>query len=306
MSDKQSLFELADVGTLFLDEIGETSSAMQLKLLRVLQEGEIRRVGEARSRRVDVRVISATNRELEQEMRNKRFREDLYYRLSVFPIRVPPLRERREDIPFLVFGFIRQSLVKQGKQVQGIAQEALDILVRYAWPGNVRELENEIQRSVAFSPDGQIITPEHLSEQIVVQTFYHENIRLPGEYRSIPVGGQRDRSGHDGLKVSSHLESRPLKPACLNFEREYIAEILRQGRGNAARAARILGISRQMLHKKIKQYGLCSGLAAMAGKGTDEEKQYIGEKIGLRNPEEIKNNVREQKRDRMGPLSSAM
>lgn len=192
MTDRRGLFESADGGTIFLDEIGETSPAMQVKLLRVLQEGEIRRVGETQSRRVDVRVISATNRDLAQEVRNQRFREDLYYRLNVFPIRVPSLRERREDIPLLVSHFMRQSHVKQGKQLQGITPEALGLLTRYAWPGNVRELGNEIERAVALSPDGQIITPEHLSERIVTQKSFH--VSSPLEAHPLPTASTENRA----------------------------------------------------------------------------------------------------------------
>ena len=229
VTDKQGLFEVANGGTLFLDEIGETTPAMQVKLLRVLQDGEIRRVGETQARRVDVRVISATNKNLAQEVRDRRFREDLYYRISVFPIQVPPLRERREDIPLLVSHSIRQSNEKLAKHIQGITQEALELLIHYPWPGNVRELENEIERAVALAPDGSTLTPEYLSERIITQR---------------------------SLRVSVPAEASALKQARLTFEREYVAEVLRQHQGNAAQTAKILGISRQMLQKKIKEYGL--------------------------------------------------
>ena len=227
--DKPGLFEVANGGTIFLDEIGETTPALQVKLLRVLQEGEIWRVGETQPRRVNVRVLSATNRDLAQEVQHKRFREDLYYRLSVFPITVPPLRERREDIPLLVSHFIGQGNEKLGKQIQEIAQEALELLVHYPWPGNVRELENEIERAVALAPKGSGITPAYLSERIVAQRT---------------------------VRVSLPAEASALKQARLTFEREYVAEVLRQHQGNAAQAARVLGLSRQMLQKKIKEYGL--------------------------------------------------
>lgn len=229
VADKPGLFEVADGGTIFLDEIGETSPAMQVKLLRALQEGEIRRVGETRARRVDVRVISATNRDLLSEVRHKRFREDLYYRISAFPIPIPPLRERREDIPLLVAHFIGQSQKKLGKQIHGLTQEALTLLTHYSWLGNVRELENEMERAVALTPDGASITPACLSERIVTQK---------------------------SLRVSLSAEGHSLKQARLTFEREYVAEILRQHHGNAVKTAKILGISRQMLQKKIKEYAL--------------------------------------------------
>ena len=229
MTDKQGLFEAANGGTIFLDEIGDTTPALQVKLLRVLQEGEIRRVGETQARRVDVRVLSATNRDLAQEVQHKRFREDLYYRLSVFPITLPPLRERREDIPLLVTHFLRRSGNKLGKHVRGITHEAVELFVHYPWPGNVRELENEIERAVALTPEGDTITPEYLSEKIVAQK---------------------------AVRVSLPAEAGTLKQARLTFEREYVAEVLRQHQGNAVQAAKALGISRQMLQTKIKEYGL--------------------------------------------------
>jgi len=229
MTDKQGLFEAANGGTIFLDEISETTSSLQVKLLRVLQEGEIRRVGETQARRVDVRVLSATNRDLAQEVQHKRFREDLYYRLSVFPITLPPLRERREDIPLLVTHFLRRSGDKLGKHVQGITHEAVELLVHYSWPGNVRELENEIERAVALTPESDTVTPAYLSERIVTQK---------------------------AVRVSLPAEAGTLKQARLTFEREYVAEVLRQHQGNAVQTAKALGISRQMLQTKIKEYGL--------------------------------------------------
>jgi len=229
MTDQQGLFEAANGGTIFLDEIGDTTPALQVKLLRVLQEGELRRVGETQTRRVDVRVLSATNRDLTQEVRHKRFREDLYYRLSGFPITVPPLRERREDIPLLVARFLRRSGDKLGKRVRGITNEAGELLVRYSWPGNVRELENEIERAVALTPEDDTITPAVLSEKI---------------------------SAQQALRVSLPAEAGTLKQARLTFEREYVAEVLRRHHGNAVQAAKALGISRQMLQTKIKEYGL--------------------------------------------------
>jgi Nif-specific regulatory protein len=229
--DKQGLFEAANGGTIFLDEIGETTPAVQVSLLRVLQEGEIRRVGETKPRQIDARVISATNCNLEQQVLRQRFRKDLYYRISVFPIRVPALRERREDIPLLVSHFIRLSNQKLGKQIPGITQKGLEFLVHYAWPGNVRELKNEIERASMLTQDGERISSKRLSERIVTKG----SLRAP-----LPAG------------------ERTLKRACLTFEREYIGELLRQNQGNAAKTAKMLGISRQMMHKKIKQYGLRS------------------------------------------------
>ena len=227
--DKQGLFEAADGGTLFLDEIGETSSAMQVELLRVLQEGEIRRVGETQIRKVDVRVISATNLNLAEEVKEKRFREDLYYRISVFPIEVPPLRDRRSDIPELASMFLRRLSERSGKPPSPLSPDTLDRLSNYPWPGNVRELENEMERASALALEGRSIGPELLSERILAAS-----VNPP----TLP---------------SSHLT---LREARAHFEREYIADVLGRHDGNATRAARSLGLSRQMLQRKIKAYRL--------------------------------------------------
>ena len=234
-ADKAGLFEVAHGGTIFLDEIGETSPAFQVKLLRVLQEGEIQRVGETHQRKVDVRVISATNRDLEEEIKKEakeeRFREDLYYRLNVFPIVVPPLRERREDISLLVSHFLTRSNEKMGKRLKNAPQDTLRYLTHYSWPGNVRELENELERAVALTPQGTGISPEYLSEKITAQ---------------------------GSLRVSLPVETQSLKEAKEAFEKEYVAEILRQHQSNAAQTAKVLGLSRQMLQRKIKGYDLRS------------------------------------------------
>jgi transcriptional regulator with PAS, ATPase and Fis domain len=229
VADKVGLFEVADGGTIFLDEISEMSAALQVKLLRVLQEGEIRRVGDTQLRHVDVRIISATNQDLIQAVRHKRFREDLYYRLNVLDIPIPPLRERREDIPLLVAHLIGRSKKSQDKSIRGIDQEALELLVHYPWPGNVRELENVIERAVALATSGKTLTamyfPSHIADQ--------QALRIP-----LPPG------------------TGTLRQARAAFEREYIAEMPRQHQGNAVQTAKVLGISRQMLQKKIKDYGL--------------------------------------------------
>ncbi len=229
ISDKLGLIEAANGGTLFLDEIGEMPLTTQVKLLRALQEGEIRRVGETQDRQVDVRLISATNKDLAQEVQGKRFREDLYYRINVFPITVPLLRERPEDIPLLVSHFVRKCSAKQHKHVEEITQGVLALFSQYAWPGNVRELENEIERAVALTPDGRPILPEVLSDRIVNQQF---------------------------LRVPLPVVNNSLKEARSAFEREYIADLLFKNQGNAAKTAKLLGLSRQMLQKRIKEFGL--------------------------------------------------
>ena len=229
VSDKKGLFELADGGTIFLDEIGDTSPAMQQRLLRVLQEGEIRPVGAEKSLRINVRVISATNRDLGEAIRAGKFREDLYYRLNVFPIRIPPLRERREDILPLAEFFLRKYRRKAGKNIPGFDREALNILMAAPYPGNVRELENEIERAVTLADDGKAISADLLSptlkgEQSLLLSFLH----------------------HPGT----------LKEITESIEKFYIREKLKEQRGNITRTARSLGLSRVGLQKKINRYGI--------------------------------------------------
>jgi Nif-specific regulatory protein len=234
VADRKGLFEVADGGTIFLDEIGETTPAMQVKLLRVLQSGEILPVGETTPRWVDVRVISAANRDLELATQQGKFRRDLYYRLSAFPINVPLLRSRKEDIPLLAVHLLRRVAEKFGRAVQGFSSAAMNALTDYSWPGNVRELENEIERAVALIGSGTIIQVEHLSERIT---------------STRPAG------------VPVVAPTTTLKRAREAFEREYIVEILRQNNGNASQAAKVLGMSRVMLQKKIKTYGLRAKLS---------------------------------------------
>jgi Nif-specific regulatory protein len=164
--DKKGLFELADGGTVFLDEVGDMSVAMQAKVLRVLQEGEVRALGATEGRKVDFRLIGATNRDLDAEVRAGRFRQDLYFRLRVFPIRLPPLRERREDIPALAQHFLARFAREMEKDIAGITAAALDLLVAYPFPGNVREVENELERAANLVEPGGWITPDLLSERV--------------------------------------------------------------------------------------------------------------------------------------------
>jgi len=229
ITEKKGLFEIADGGTIFLDEIGDTSPALQQRLLRVLQEGEIRRLGDDRVIKVDVRIISATNKDLQEKMREGSFREDLYYRLNVFPIRVPPLRERREDIPLLANHFLKKYCKKLGKNIPGFDKEALNLLMAAPFPGNVRELENEIQRAVALVDEGQPITADILSE----------NIR----------GGQSS-------VVSILKKSGSLRELTESIEKYMIVEALKKNNGNITHTAQSLGLSRVGLQKKIHRYGL--------------------------------------------------
>jgi two-component system response regulator HupR/HoxA len=211
----------ADHGTIFLDEVGETSPAMQLRLLRVLQEGEVRRVGGAATRRVDVRVIAATNADLEAEVAAGRFRRDLYYRLNVFPIQLPPLRERAEDVPVLAEHFLRQACRHARRAVPSVGPEALRLLRAYPWPGNVRELENELERAVALADDGRPLGPAQLSERIST-----------------------------GAAPSPAV--RTLNEAVEALKRRMIEDALREC-GSKTRAAEQLGLTRQSLQQMLRR-----------------------------------------------------
>ncbi|MET0789878.1 MAG: sigma 54-interacting transcriptional regulator [Polyangiaceae bacterium] len=227
--EKKGLFEIADGGTLFLDELGEMPLALQAKVLRALQEGEIRAIGATQSKQVNVRIVAATNRNLEAEVKAGRFREDLYYRLKVFPIRVPPLRERRDDIPPLAQFFLARYTREMGKSVPGFAQETLEILSAYDFPGNVRELENEVQRLVIQADDGSYLTPELLSPRV----------------RQI-----------ESVLLSAGAAKGSLKEMVDQVERHILIEALREHGNNKTAAAKTLGITREGLHKKLKQLGV--------------------------------------------------
>lgn len=231
--DRVGLFEQADGGTIFLDEVGDTSPAFQVKLLRVLQEGEIRPVGSSRARKVDVRVISATHRNLEEEVRRGRFREDLYYRLTQFVLPLPPLRERPMDIPLIAFDLLNASAQALGREATGFTPEALDCLTRYHWPGNVRELHNEILRAVALSDGGHI--GAHLFSPKVLHAAPEEQIPDMSLLAGLD-GGLKERM--------EALEARVLR------------ETLIRHRWNKTRAATELGLSRVGLRSKLTRYGL--------------------------------------------------
>jgi two-component system response regulator HydG len=226
---REGRFMQADKGTIFLDEIGETSAAMQAKLLRVIQEREIQRVGGEETLDVDVRILAATNRNLEEEVRSGRFREDLFYRLNVVTLRIPPLCERQEDIPLLAQHFMERYARKNRKPVKGISPLAMDMLLKYAWPGNVRELENTIERAVILLP-GEHITEKELPPTIT--KTYADSCPQP---TPSPVAA-----------------NRPLE----EIEKEAILATLEDSGGNKSETARRLGINRKTLHKKLKDYGI--------------------------------------------------
>jgi DNA-binding NtrC family response regulator len=222
--DKRGLFEEAQKGTLFLDEISELPLMLQAKILRAIQEKEIRRVGANKPISVDVRIIAATNLKLTEEVKAKRFREDLYYRLNVIELRLPPLRERREDIPLLVNAFMKKYAESRGKQVQSVSESALAMLVDYAWPGNVRELENVIERAVTLSRSENIVSDD-----------------LP----SMIQGARGDR------RVLDDAAERTLPLD--QVEKEYILKILEKTGGNKYQAAHALGIDRKTLYRKLAE-----------------------------------------------------
>jgi transcriptional regulator with GAF, ATPase, and Fis domain len=227
--DRKGLFEVADGGTLFLDEVTEMPLALQAKLLRVLQEGEVRPVGATTTKHVDVRIVAATNRTIEKEVTEGRFREDLFYRLKVFPLRVPPLRERREDIPLLAGHFLGRYTAEMGKPIAGYAQTAMELMMAYDWPGNVRELENEVQRLVIQVDPNGFITDELLSSKI----------------RKVV-----------GAVSSAGVTRGTLKEMMDQVERHFVAEALRAHGNNKTSAAKALGITREGLHKKLRQLGM--------------------------------------------------
>jgi len=231
VSDKRGLFELADGGTVFLDEIGDTSPAMQQRLLRVFQEGEFKPLGSEKSKNVDVRIISATNKDLQQEIRNGTFREDLFYRLNVFPIKVPPLRERREDIPLLIGYFIRKYSLKMGKIIKGINQKALSAIINMDFPGNVRQLENLVERAIALSYDNVELTLEQIGLENDIDNELKES----------------------SMVISDNFEGN-LKEITESIERKLVTQSLKKYEGNITKAAKDLGLSRVGLHKKIKRY----------------------------------------------------
>ena len=224
--DKEGLFKVATAGSFLLDEIGETTPAIQVKLLRVLQEKEIIPVGGTSPIKIEVRVIAATNRDLEEEVEKGRFRADLYYRLNVIPIRLPPLRERRDDIPLLVSHFLRKCRPDQADPSQAITKEAMQALVEYDWPGNVRELENIIERSVILQ-EGTVL----------------EASDLPDGVRHRRAGPHRRLFEHTNVTLEE-------------LEKEYLVTVLNETGWQKKKASSILGINASTLYRKIQRYGL--------------------------------------------------
>jgi transcriptional regulator with GAF, ATPase, and Fis domain len=231
VTDKVGLFEKADGGTIFLDEVGDMPIEMQGKLLRVLQAGESKPVGDVVTRRVRVRVIAATNRDLEKALVAGEFRQDLFYRFNTFTITLPPLRERAEDIPVLAHHFLRKAEAKVNKKVDRFSPEAVDLLKRYPWPGNLRELENSIERAVVLAP-GRQIEPAHL-----------------------PFQSDAKETGPISVDTTESLLQGKARVVAL-FEREAVSRFLREAGGNISLAARGAGITRRNFHRLISKYRL--------------------------------------------------
>jgi two-component system nitrogen regulation response regulator NtrX len=232
---KRGKFEVADNGTIFLDEIADMSLATQAKVLRVLEGQEFQRVGGTKTLKADVRVVAASNKNLVDEIRKGAFREDLYYRLNVIPLDVPPLRERADDIPRLVRHFLREFSNEYGQRPKTIDEEALALFVRHRWPGNVRELRNFIERLIIMTP-GPVLTASDVPP---------------------PVGGspRQEKPHHDGGERAG-VHAATLKDARADFEREFITQKLREHGGNVSRTADAIGVERSNLHRKIKALGI--------------------------------------------------
>jgi len=263
VSSRPGRFELADGGTLFLDEVSEIPKEIQVKLLRAIQESEFERVGGVKTLRVHVRLIAATNRNLEELIAHGQFREDLYYRLNVVPIHLPALRERVEDLPFLVAHFVQRCNERLGKAVQGLSPAALTALERYAWPGNIRELENLIERMVLFA-SGPLVDEDDLPDA------YAGDAPAPSATESstrMPVPDNDDPK-HIRLPLSSlgHDLKEAVRAGSRLVEEALIREALAKTDGNVTRSARALGISRRSLQSKMKELGLRESQADDAGK----------------------------------------
>jgi transcriptional regulator with GAF, ATPase, and Fis domain len=288
--DRVGLFEAAHGGTILLDEIGDLPLGMQVKLLRVLQEGEVTPVGASEPRKVDVRVISATNADLHAAVEASRFRGDLYFRIAAFPIALPPLRMRGEDLPVLVHNFVARAAKRQEKKIAGVAEDAFGVLAAHAWPGNIRELENEIERAVALTPDGGVVGAHALSPRIRRAVEERGGQAPPATHpdrsESAPPSSAvraaqgsaspRDRGDartddtatHDAdptdgesahaLPQNTGLDGAigPLRHARTTFETEYIRAALERHGGNVSRTARALGVSRVTLQKKLRELGI--------------------------------------------------
>jgi transcriptional regulator with GAF, ATPase, and Fis domain len=241
VNSREGRFTTADSGTIFLDEIGDMRPNLQIKLLRVLQERTFEPVGSSKTVKVNVRVIAATNQDLEEAIREKRFREDLYYRLHVIPIEIPPLRERRDDIPLLLEHFLKRASTEGRSQIEGITDEALNVLCHYDWPGNVRELENLVERLIVMRGEGRIRLQD-------LPTSFKPNSRSTAAAPQLPSSG---------LSFTDEVN---------RFESDLILQALEQTHWNKQKAAQLLGMNRTTLMDKIKRKGLASSSGMTLGR----------------------------------------
>ena len=233
---RQGLFQRTHEGSLFLDEIGEMPFSLQAKLLRVLQDGTFRPVGGSKEQQVDVRVICATNQNLETRIASGEFRQDLFYRLETFSLTVPPLRDRKDDIPLLAGHFLNRYCLQMGKDIQGLTPEALEMLSAYSFPGNVRELQNIIERAVTFC-HGSHVDVEH----------------LPTKLRQDAAGCVHQEDTSPGSMLNSMMQEHEMLPSLQDIEQQYIRHVLEKVSGNKRRAAAILGVSRRTLYRHLGQ-----------------------------------------------------
>ncbi len=247
---RRGKFDLAHEGTLFLDEIGDMSMKTQAKILRILQEQKFERVGGTQTISVDVRIVAATNKDLRLEISRGNFREDLFYRLNVIPFHVPPLRERKEDIPLLAEHFLKEFSVTHGKRLRTITAEGIELLKSYPWPGNVRELKNLIERLMILTlenEDGTPITANHLLTHLQSDAL---SAQMANRSEGTDTG--RERGGSTGSSSSA----KNLRDARSGFEKDFILKTLKENEWNVSKAAAVLGIERSHLHKKMKSYGI--------------------------------------------------
>jgi transcriptional regulator with PAS, ATPase and Fis domain len=259
VGSKPGRFELAHGGTLFLDEIGEIPISMQVKLLRALQEQEFERVGGIKTIQVDVRLVAATNRELQDAIREQRFREDLYYRLNVVQIRLPPLRERKNDIPLLVGHFVKRFRERLNKpNVTGVREDAMELLLTHPWPGNIRELENVIERCMLFT-DGTLIEKRDLPPELL-RSLGETPVSSSGTASApapAPVLPEQDEDEDEDDVSQGEIGLKELvREAAAKVERDFILRALQQTVGNVTHAAKLLKISRKSLQTKMKELGL--------------------------------------------------
>jgi transcriptional regulator with PAS, ATPase and Fis domain len=253
VDNRSGRFEAAHTGTVFLDEINSTTAKLQVKLLRVLQEREFERVGDTQTIRVDTRVIAATNRDLLEEVESQRFREDLYYRLNVVPIHIPPLRERREDVPELVHFFLNIYNERNDRFVTHVLPRAMELMQDYDWPGNVRELQNYIERAVVMAPG------DELTESLLPDAVLKNTRRRTHRYREPDLETLTYELVQKGLGDAGPEEDNLHAKIVNRVERELISQVLTNCNNVQIKAAARLGINRNTLHKKLKEYGLDGG-----------------------------------------------